>query len=200
MEDARLKAPSVARNREPILAVLRQLLPPRGVVLEIASGSGEHAAFFAESLPHLVFYPSDPDAAARRSIAAWSQSLGLGNLRAPLALDAREDDWPIDAADAILCINMIHISPWSATEGLLKGAARILQSNAPLYLYGPYRRAGIETAPSNVEFDQWLKTKDPAFGLRDLEAVAACALHYRFRRPAVVEMPANNLSVIFRRA
>ncbi len=199
MEDARLKAPSVARNRKPILAVLRQLLPPRGVVLEIASGSGEHAAFFAERLPHLVFYPSDPDAAARRSMAAWSHSLGLGNLRAPLALDAREDDWSIDAADAILCINMVHISPWSATEGLLKGAARILQSNAPLYLYGPYRRAGVETAPSNVDFDEWLKTTDPAFGLRDLEAVAACALHYGFRRPAVVEMPAHNLSVIFRR-
>ncbi|RTL87307.1 MAG: DUF938 domain-containing protein [Hyphomicrobiales bacterium] len=200
MEDARLKAPSDARNREPILTVLRQLLPPRGVVLEIASGSGEHAAFFAESLPHLVFYPSDPDAAACRSIAAWSQSLGLGNFRAPLTLDAREVDWPIDAADAILCINMIHISPWSTTEGLLKGAARLLQSNAPLYLYGLYRRAGVETAPSNVDFDEWLKTKDPAFGLRDLEAVAACALHYGFRRPAVAEMPANNLSVIFRRA
>ncbi len=200
MEDARLKAPSVARNREPILAVLRQHLPPRGVVLEVASGSGEHAAFFAESLPHLVFYPSDPDAAARHSIAAWSQSLGFANLGAPLALDAREDDWPIDAADAILCINMIHISPWSATEGLLKGAARILPSDAPLYLYGPYRRAGVETAPSNVDFDAWLKTKDPAFGLRDLEAVTACALRNGFGSPAVVEMPANNLSVIFCRA
>jgi hypothetical protein len=199
MEDARLKAPSVARNRELILAVLRQLLPPRGVVLEIASGSGEHAAFFAESMPHLVFCPSDPDASARQSIAAWRQSLALGNLHAPLALDARKHDWSIDAVDAILCINMIHISPWSATEGLLRGAAKILPRNAPLYLYGPYRRAGVETAPSNVEFEAWLKTKDPAFGLRDLEAVSACASRNGFGGPTVVEMPANNLSVIYRR-
>jgi hypothetical protein len=200
MEEARLTSPSVARNREPILEALRPVLPPQGVVLEIASGSGEHAAFFAEKFPNLVFWPSDPDAAARRSIATWGLSLGLANLRAPLALDAREDDWPIDAADAILCINMIHISPWSATEGLFKGAAKILPSNAPLYLYGPYRRRGVETAQSNVEFETWLKTKDPAFGLRDLEAVAGCASRNGFLEPAVIEMPANNLSVIFRRA
>ncbi|NUJ81968.1 DUF938 domain-containing protein [Methylocystis sp. FS] len=199
MEEARLKSPSVARNREAILDVLRPLLPQQGVVLEIASGSGEHAAFFAENLPHLVFWPSDPDATARRSIAAWRLSLGRTNLRAPLALDAREDDWPLYAADAILCINMLHISPWSATEGLFKGAARILPSNAPLYLYGPYRRQGVETAPSNIEFEAWLKTKDPAFGLRDLEAVADCAARNGFWDPAVIEMPANNLSVIFRR-
>ncbi|MFO1124199.1 MAG: DUF938 domain-containing protein [Methylocystis sp.] len=200
MEEARLKSPSVARNREAILEVLRPVLPQRGVVLEIASGSGEHAAFFAERLPDLVFWPSDPDAAARRSIAAWGKSLGLANLRAPLALDAREDEWLIDAADAILCINMIHISPWSATEGLFRGAARILPSKAPLYLYGPYRRQGVETAPSNIEFEAWLKTKDPAYGLRDLEVVTGCALRNGFLEPAVVEMPANNLSVIFRRA
>jgi SAM-dependent methyltransferase len=200
MEEARLKSPSVARNREPILEALRAVLPPQGVVLEIASGSGEHAAFFAENLPNLVFYPSDPDASARRSIESWRLSLGLANLRAALALDAREDDWPVDAVDAILCINMIHISPWSATEGLFKGAARILARNAPLYLYGPYKRQGVETAPSNIEFEAWLKTKDPAFGLRDLEAVAECALRNGFLEPAVIEMPANNLSVIFRRA
>jgi len=139
-------------------------------------------------------------AAACRSIAAWRLSLGLANLRAPLALDAREGDWPLHAADAILCINMIHIAPWSATEGLFNGAARILPSNAPLYLYGPYRRQGVETAPSNSEFEAWLKTKDPAFGLRDLEAVADCASRNGFLDPAVIEMPANNLSVIFRRA
>lgn len=200
MEDARLKSPSVARNREPILEALRPFLPPRGLVLEIASGSGEHAAFLAENLTHLDFCPSDPDAAARRSIAAWGQSLGLANLRAPLALDAREEDWPIDAADAILCINMIHISPWSATEGLFKGAARIMASDAPLFLYGPYRRQSVETAPSNVEFEAWLKAKDPAFGLRDLEAVADCAARNGFLETAVIDMPANNLSVIFRRA
>jgi SAM-dependent methyltransferase len=200
MEEARLASPSVARNREPILEVLRPLLPQQGLVLEIASGSGEHAAYFAERAPHLVFCPSDPDAAARRSIAAWSLSLGLANLRAPLALDARADVWPLAAADAILCINMIHISPWSATEGLLKGAARLLPSNAPLYLYGPYRRTGVETAPSNLAFDAWLKAKDAAFGLRDLEAVTNCALRNGFSAPDVVEMPANNLSVIFHRA
>lgn len=200
MEEARLKSPSVARNREPILKALRPFLPQQGVVLEIASGSGEHASFLAERLPYLVFCPSDPDAAARRSIAAWGLSLGLANLRTPLALDAREDDWPIDAADAILCINMIHISPWSATEGLFKGAARLLPSNAPLFLYGPYRRQGVETAPSNIEFEAWLKAKDPAFGLRDLEAVVGCALRNGFLEPAVIDMPANNLSVIFRRA
>lgn len=200
MTDARLKSPSVARNRDLILDVLRPLLPPRGVVLEIASGSGEHAVFFAQNLPHLVFWPSDPDAAARRSIAAWGLSLGLSNLRAPLALDAREPDWPIGAADAILCINMVHISPWAATEGLFKGAANLLRSGAPLYLYGPYRRSGVETAPSNVDFETWLKSKDPAFGLRDLEEVSACASRNGFLDPAVVEMPANNLSVIFQRA
>lgn len=200
MEEARLKSPSVARNREAILGVLRPLLPQQGVVLEIASGSGEHAAFLAENLPHLVFWPSDPDATARRSIAAWGLSLGLVNLRAPLALDAHDDNWPIDAADAILCINMLHIAPWSATEGLFKGAARILPSNAPLYLYGPYRRQGVETAPSNIEFETWLKTKDPVFGLRDLEAVADCASRNGFLDAAVIEMPANNISVIFRRA
>jgi len=200
MEDARLKSPSVARNREAILETLRLVLPHQGVVLEVASGSGEHAVFFAQSLPHLVFCPSDPDAAARRSIAAWGLSLGLSNLRAPLALDARASDWPLDAAAAILCINMVHISPWAATEGLFKGAARILPSNAPLYLYGPYRRSGVETASSNIEFEAWLKTKDPGFGLRDLEAVADCASRNGFGDPAVLEMPANNLSVIFRRA
>jgi len=200
MEDARLTAPSVARNRGPILEVLRSILPPRGVVLEIASGSGEHAAFFARNLPHLVFYPSDPDAVARRSIAAWGAALGLANLRAPLALDAKQGDWPIADANAILCINMIHISSWAATEGLIAGAGKILASNAPLYLYGPYRRAGFETAPSNLDFDAWLKAKDPDFGLRDLEAVAACAARNGFSAPEIVEMPANNLSVIFRRA
>lgn len=200
MEDARLTAPSVARNRAPILEVLRAILPPRGVVLEIASGSGEHAVFFARNFPHLVFCPSDPDAVARRSIAAWGASLGLANLAAPLALDAKADRWPIAEANAILCINMIHISSWAATEGLFEGAAKILASNAPLYLYGPYRRADVDTAPSNLDFDAWLKAKDPGFGLRDLETVAACAARNGFAGPEVVEMPANNLSLIFRRA
>jgi hypothetical protein len=199
IEDPRLKAPSVARNREAILAVLRDVLPSQGDVLEIASGSGEHAVFFAEHFPRLVFHPSDPDAAARRSIGAWGSSLGQANLRPPLPLDARSDDWPIAATDAVLCINMVHIAPWEATLGLFEGAAKILPRHAPLYLYGPYRRAGVETVRSNVDFDSWLKERDPGYGLRDIEAMTACASGNGFSGPEVVEMPANNLSVIFRR-
>lgn len=200
MGEARLISPSVARNREPILEILAPLLPPRGLVLEIASGSGEHAAFFAERFPDVEFCPSDPDAAARSSADGWRRSLGLANLRPPLALDATQENWPIDRADAVICINMIHIAPWAATEGLFTGAAKLLPAGAPLYLYGPYRRPGVETAQSNLDFDAWLKAKNPAFGLRDLGGVAACAAERGFSQPTVIDMPANNLSVVFRRA
>lgn len=199
MIDARHFAPATQRNREPILDVLRPILPARGLVLEIASGSGEHIMHFAEALPDLTFQPSDPDARGRESIAAWLDHSRLANVNAPLALDAATHPWPIAAADAVLCINMVHISPWSATEGLMLGAAAILPSGAPLYLYGPYHRAGVETAPSNYAFDADLRRRNPAWGLRNLDCVAALARSAGFEGPLVTQMPANNLSLVFRR-
>ena len=200
MTDSRLRAPAVARNREAILDVLRRVLPVTGLVLEIASGSGEHAAHFAAAFPDLVFQPSDPDPMARASIDAWSASSGLENIRPALALDAARAPWPLPRADAILCINMTHISPFSATEGLLRQAGEILPSGTVLYLYGPYLRAGVETAESNLAFDAWLRRQNPQWGLRDLGAVAALGRANGFLPPEVVEMPANNVSAIFRRS
>jgi SAM-dependent methyltransferase len=202
--DARLHAPATQRNREPILAVLRRLLPADGTVLEIASGTGEHAVWLAARLPGLLFQPSDPSAAQRASIAAWIESAGLGNVRAPLALDAAAAGWeagagiPSDLA-AILCINMIHIAPWPAAQGLVRGAGRALAAGGLLYLYGPFHRGGRPTAPSNEAFDRSLRAQDPAWGVRDLEAVAAEADAAGFALAELVEMPANNLSVVFRR-
>ena len=193
------KAPAVERNREPILAVLRTLLPPTGVVVELASGTGEHSVYFARHLPMLDWQPSDPSPDARALIAAWAAEAGLANLRPPLAIDAAAADWPVDRADALLCINMIHISPWAATEGLMRGAGRILGDGAPLYLYGPFRRAGQPTAPSNEAFDADLRGRDPSWGLRDLDTVAACAASHGFDLDRVTQMPANNLSVVFRK-
>lgn len=197
--DARRFAPATARNREPILAVLRPLLPADGLVLEIASGSGEHVIAFARALPSLTFQPSDPSPEARDSIAGWTAAEGLENVRPPLELDVTQDPWPIAAADAILCINMIHISPWAATEGLMRGAGRLLGPEGLLYLYGPFRRAGVATAPSNEAFDADLRRRDARWGLRDLDAVRRCADSHGLSFERLVEMPANNLSVIFRR-
>lgn len=199
MTEYRQYAPAAARNRDPILDVLRGVLPRTGTVLEIASGSGEHVLHFARALPRLVFQPSDPNPEARRSIAAWAAESGPANLRPPLALDAAAPSWPVTTADAVLCINMIHISPWAATEGLMRGAAAILPPGGPLYLYGPYRRAGVATAPSNEAFDRDLRGRDPSWGLRALEDVASLAAAAGLSAPAVTEMPANNLSVVFRR-
>lgn len=196
MEDRRRYAPAAARNREPILAVLRSVLPPRGLVLEVASGTGEHCAHFAAGLPSLDWQPSDPDAESRASIDAWCA--GLPNVRGALALDAAAG-WPALRADAVLCINMTHIAPWGATEGLLRGAGRVLAAGAPLVLYGPYRRAGVATAPSNEAFDAQLRAQDPRWGLRALEAVAEAAARAGFGTPDVIGMPANNLTVAFRR-
>jgi hypothetical protein len=199
VSDGRRSAPHVARNAAPIAAVLRGLLPARGLVLEIASGSGEHGLHFARLFPDLVFQPSDPDPAALRSIEAWRDEAGLANLLPPVALDASEPAWPIAAADAILCINLVHISPWAATAGLKRGAGRLLPPGGPLYLYGAYRQAGIPTAPSNLAFDESLRARDPEWGVRDLEAVVAEAEKNGLRLEGVTPMPANNLSVAFRR-
>ena len=200
MSDARRSAPHVARNAGPIADVLGGLLPDKGLVLEIASGTGEHALYFAQAFPGLSFQPSDPDPAALASIDSWRVDAGAPNLLAPVRLDAREDQWPLDRADAILCINMVHISPWAATEGLMAGAGRRLPSGAPLYLYGAYRRQGVATAPSNEAFDLSLRSRDAEWGVRDLEDVVAEAAKHGLALESVVEMPANNLSVVFRKA
>jgi hypothetical protein len=198
--DARRIAPHVARNAGAIVDVLRGVLPERGLVLEIASGSGEHAVHFARAFPELSFQPTDPDPVSRASIEGWRLEEKLPNLLPAIGLDASADEWPVEQADAILCINMVHISPWSATEGLMRGAGRLLASRAPLYLYGAYRQEGVPFAPSNEAFDQSLKARNPEWGVRNLEDVAAEAERNGLRLESVVPMPANNLSLVFRRS
>jgi SAM-dependent methyltransferase len=197
--DQRRVAPATARNRDPILELLRRELPPRGTVLEVASGSGEHVVHFAAALPALIFRPSDPAPSARASIDAWIARSGVINVLPAIALDAAAPPWPIAAADAVLCINMVHISPWAATLGLVAGAARILPPGGLFYLYGPYKRGDRHTSPSNEDFDENLRSRDPQWGIRDLESVAAVAAEAGFSAPAIIEMPANNLSLILRR-
>ncbi len=198
--DKRRYAPATLRNRDAILEVLKQHLPVSGLVLEVASGSGEHVLHFAQaSTDTLVFQPSDPDPAAQASIDAWAASQGLANVRPAVALDAAAAAWPVSRADAVICINMIHIAPWAAALGLVRGAARVLPPEGMLYLYGPYRRGGRHTAPSNEAFDGSLRTRNPSWGVRDLEAVVELAESHGFAPPAIEEMPANNLSLIFRR-
>ena len=193
-------SPATLRNRDPILGVLRDCLPASGLVLEIASGAGEHAAHMAAHLPGLRWRPTDPDPNALASIAAWREASGLETLLAPLRLDAGDPDaWPVAAADAVVCINMIHISPWTATVGLMAGAGAILPKGGILYLYGPYREAGLPTAPSNESFDASLKSRNPAWGLRDREAVEEEAGRNGLRLERRVEMPANNLSLVFKK-
>jgi SAM-dependent methyltransferase len=200
MSDARLYAPATARNRDPILAVLERSLPARGLVLEVASGTGEHAVHFAARLSALVFQPSDPDAAARASIDRWVAAAGLGNVRPALDLDAAAGGWPVDEADAVLCINMIHIAPWQATLDLMAGATRVLPAGGVLVLYGPYRRFGQHTADSNAAFDAQLRATDPQWGVRDLEAVLDVAHRHGLGSEEVVPMPANNLTVVLRKS
>ena len=199
MNDARQYAPATLRNRDFILGVLRDVLPTKGVILEIASGSGEHVVHFARNFPNLVFQPSDREPDALQSVAAWVKATHVTNVRAPMVLDASQSPWPIASADGIICINMVHISPWDATLGLIKGAAAILPPTAPFYLYGPYKREGFATTPSNQAFDRSLRDNNPTWGLRDLEAVAALAQSVGFSVPTITEMPANNLSVLFHR-
>ncbi len=198
MTDHRLQAPAALRNRDPIRDVLRGVLPASGLVLEIASGSVAARGVFRAAL-------SSPDLPAIRSgcrrtqsIPVWTHDAGVTNVLPPVMLDASSSEWPIATADAIICINMIHISPWHACEGLLRGAGKLLRPGAPLYLYGPYRRADVVTAPSNDAFDAALKSRDSEWGLRDLEAVAKLAASEGFSAPVITEMPANNLSVVFR--
>ncbi|MBP2277115.1 MULTISPECIES: DUF938 domain-containing protein [Sphingomonas] len=194
-EAARRHAPATLRNRMAIADVLRDVLPRSGVVLEVASGSGEHAAYFAQEFPALDWQPSDPDPDARRSIGAWCE--GIANVLPPLDLDAAAGTWPIARVDAVLCVNMVHISPWDATLGLLAGAAKLLPQDAPLILYGPFLQAGVPTAPSNLAFDESLRARDSRWGLRSVEAVTAAATSFSLDQ--CLAMPANNLLLVFRR-
>ncbi len=196
--EAALTAPAALRNRAPILSVLRRVLPERGLVLEIASGTGEHVTYLAGELPGLAWQPSDPDATMLASIEAWTADTSVANVLRPMALDVRTEAWPVEAADAVLCSNMIHIAPWEATLGLMRGAARLLGDGGVLVLYGPYRRFGRHTAPSNEAFDAQLRSANLAWGVRDLEAVVEAAGVHGLVLDEAVEMPANNLTATFR--
>ena len=194
-----LNAAATERNRGPILEILRRVLPPTGVVLEIASGTGQHVAFFARELPALRWQPSDPLPAHLDSIRAWTTASGVDNVAAPLQLDVEMAPSPVAHAAAILNINMIHIAPWSAAEALLHGAARLLPTAGVLFLYGPFKRDGQHTAESNARFDERLRSEDARWGVRDLGAVQTLAAAAGFGVPEVIAMPANNLSLVFRR-
>ncbi|MCW0234336.1 MAG: class I SAM-dependent methyltransferase [Ferrovibrio sp.] len=199
--DPRRHMPATLRNREAILAVLQDgVLPRHGLLLEIASGSGEHAAFMAPQLAPLLWQPSDYEADALPSIDAHARDSGAANIRPALRLDVTARPWPLAACDALLCCNMIHIAPWTAAEGLFAGAAAIMPAGAPLILYGPFRRDGAHTAPSNADFDTGLQQRDPRWGVRCLDTeVTPLAQAQGFARDRIVEMPANNLTVIFRK-
>jgi len=194
------KNAAAERNRGPILGVLSRVLPDTGLILEVASGTGQHVAYFAAATPALTWQPTDRDPESLEFIAATVAAENLGNVNAALRLDVLDSPWPISTADALVCINMIHISPWETTPALFDGARSILENGDVVYLYGPYRRDNRHTAPSNEAFDASLKARDPRWGVRDLEAVTAVAETAGFALEEVVEMPANNLSVIFRKA
>lgn len=197
--DPRLVFPATARNRDPIASVLDRVLPQQGLVLELASGSGEHAVYFASRYPTLQWQPTDLDPAHLASIEAWAREAQLPNLLPPIRLDATSHPWPVDQAAAVGAINLIHIAPWETCVGLLEGAAAVLPSGGSLFLYGPYRVAGVHTAPSNESFDASLRARNPLWGVRDLEAVDTEAGTHGLRLVETVQMPANNLSLVFRR-
>jgi SAM-dependent methyltransferase len=196
---AALIAPAAARNREPILSVLRRVLPKHGTVLEIASGSGEHVVHFAAGLPNLAWQPTDMDPTALKSIEAHRGSAALPNIFPALRLDVEAASWPVTRADAVVCINMLHIAPWSAAEGLMAGAGRVLPVGGVLYLYGPFQENGRHTAPSNAAFHASLRARNPDWGVRDLRDVAEMAVRNGLELIERIAMPANNLSVVFRR-
>ncbi|HET9449611.1 MAG TPA: DUF938 domain-containing protein [Aggregicoccus sp.] len=200
--DPRQYAPATERNREPLLAVLQQELATARSVLEVASGTGQHAVFFARALPHLTWQPTDLDEAALASIEAWRRAEALPNVLPAQALDVLQEPWPPALSgpwDALVCINMVHISPWEATQALLRGAARVLAPGGRVLLYGPYFVAGRPTAPSNLVFDASLRSRDPRWGVRMLEDVLAEAEVHGLVRERVVDMPSNNLTVVLRR-
>ena len=190
---------SAERNKGPILDILARVLPRQGVVLEVASGTGQHVLHFAKALPGLVWQPSDPDPELRESIALRAKEQQLPNVNRPIDLDVTRLPWPLQTADAVVCINMIHVAPWSATLALLEGTKALLPTQHVLFLYGPYRRFGQHTSRSNEQFDSDLRAHDPEWGVRDLEAVSEAAASSRFLLAEVVEMPANNFSLIFKR-
>jgi Protein of unknown function (DUF938) len=196
---AGLHYPATRRNREPIRAALGRVLPPAGIVLEIASGSGEHVAFFARHFPTLVWQPSDRDPTLLASISAHAAASAAANILPPVQLDVQIDPWPVSTADALIAINMIHVAPWGVSIALIAGAAAVLSTGGPLFLYGPFTRGGRHTAPSNEAFDHTLRRQDPSWGVRDLDDVAATALSHGLALDVVIEMPANNLSVVFRK-
>jgi len=198
--DPRDTAPSAERNKQPILEVLARVLPPTGLVLEIGSGTGQHVTHFARALPKLTFQPSEMDESRHPSIAAWIAHEKLANVRPPMAFDVTQRPWPVRAADAIICINVIHISPWEATQALMQGAGEILPPGGVLVTYGPYRQEGRHTAPSNEAFDASLKARDPRWGVRNLESVTAVANEAGLELEEVAAMPANNFTLVFRKA
>lgn len=202
--DARRHAPATSRNRDPILGVLRDVLPSNGLILEIASGSGEHTAFFASHFPDLTWQPSEADRALLPSISAWSEDAvaetGCANILPPIHLRSNDHPWPVDQADGILAINMVHISPWESCEGLMSGGGRVLGPDGMLLLYGPFIRNDVETAPSNLEFDRYLRQQNPLWGIRHLDDVSDLAAKNDLNLIQAVPMPANNVCVIFRKA
>ena len=197
--DRRCSAPAALRNREPIGDVLAEWLPKRGLVLEVASGTGEHVTYFAERFPFVDWQPTDIHPEALTSIEAWRETAGLPNVRSPLVLDATAGDWPIQGADAVLSINMVHISPWESALGLLGGAARVLPPGAPLILYGPWLAKGMPPVQSNLDFDADLKRRNPEWGLRKVEDFAAAGVERGFSLVETRAMPANNLMLLLRR-
>jgi SAM-dependent methyltransferase len=192
-------APAAERNRQPILDVLRRVLPPRGLVLEVASGTGQHAVFFSERLRALRWQPSDVSPDALRSIGAWVAELDRSNLLAPFELDVRWPAWPLAEADAVLSINMIHISEWETSEALFEGARKLLAPGAPLITYGPYRLHGEHTAPSNAAFDESLRSRNPRWGVRDIDDLTKLADRTGFTLEERVQMPANNMTLVWTR-
>ncbi len=198
--DARETAPSPERNKQPILEVLARVLPPRGLVLEIGSGTGQHVAHFARALPGLVFQPSEMDPERHASIEAWVAADRLSNVRPPLAIDVTDHPWPLSAADAVVCINVIHIAPWEATLALLTGAGAILPAGGVLVTYGPYRRGGAHTSAGNEAFDASLRARNPLWGVRDIDTVADAARGEGLLLQEVVPMPANNFTLVWRKS